>query len=454
MSAVEQPSSLHNPYGDDYKWPDNLYDELSAMSVVASFVYYFAYITNVARKSGEPLKGLQIDPQDEDSIHNSIFATSYTPAEVKALIQDNQEILAIHYSSIFGIESEHLSQFYNLLDALQERADSYTTTRMATIDSAVPNDEMSSMNDAGESVEVQADESRPFEPITLETFDDQYQRKELVYGITRDSVNKRITIIIRGTDSLAMFSNWKANLNAFRKDGHIPDSLKGVRKIKIHRGFYDYLFKKTVTDTDAKSTTKYDQIIADVKNILKNYPDHKIYVTGHSLGAAVATLAGFYLSCDPEIPKPVSSISFASPRVGDASFLNVVQYQEQTKQLRVVRAVNDNDTIAVIPTFAYKHVGFQVTLYKNPKYKPVVHYPSKSLTYASKLKIKMRNSLFASLNFSYDHGDQEYVRRIEEGKSVLEGLNVNVLYNVPTIVGFELEDGNTDPIDETFVDHS
>ena len=50
-----------------------------------------------------------------------------------------------------------------------------------------------------------------------------------------------------------------------------------------------------------------------------------VYVTGHSLGAALATLAGFYLSCDPEIPKPVSSISFASPRVGDASFLNVVQ---------------------------------------------------------------------------------------------------------------------------------
>ena len=102
----------------------------------------------------------------------------------------------------------------------------------------------------------------------------------------------------------------------------------------------------------------------------------------------------------------------------------------------------------------YKHVGFQVTLYKNPQYKPVVHYPSKNSTCTSKAKISMRNSVLSSLNFGYDHGDTEYVRRIEEGKSVLEGLNLNVLYSVPTIVGFELEDGNTGPGDDTFVDHS
>ena len=132
------------------------------------------------------------------------------------------------------------------------------------------------------------------------------------------------------------------------------------------------------------------------------------------------------------------------------------QHQEQTKQLRVVRAVNDNDTIAVIPTLSYKHVGFQVTLYKNPQYPPQIHYPSKDMTCSSKVKIAMRNSILSSLNFSYDHGDIEYVRRIEAGKRVLEGLNLNVLYNVPTIVGFELEDEDSyaGPSEEIFVEHS
>ena len=64
----------------------------------------------------------------------------------------------------------------------------------------------------------------------------------------------------------------------------------------------------------------------------------------------------------------------------------------------------------------------------------------------------MRNSVFSSLNFGYDHSGAEFDKRIGYGKSVLEGLNLNTLYCIPAIVGFELEGKNDPPTLEVFLD--
>ena len=73
----------------------------------------------------------------------------------------------------------------------------------------------------------------------------------------------------------------------------------------LPNSYADYMFSPTIDKDDPEDTTKFDQILADIKPLLEKYPDHKLYVTGHSLGAALSTLASFYLACDPDIPKPV-----------------------------------------------------------------------------------------------------------------------------------------------------
>merc|ERR1712038_475 len=142
--------------------------------------------------------------------------------------------------------------------------------------------------------------------------------------------------------------------------------------------------------------------------VAKN-PGFKVYVTGHSLGAALSTLAAFYLSCDPDIPKPVSNINFASPRVGSESFLKATQLLEQKAQLRILRSMNENDTITVVPSIGFHHVGFQVTAFKKYWFRrahdPEIHYPNPKDGFWSALKWDISNSMLASFSLGYDHSD-------------------------------------------------
>lgn len=87
----------------------------------------------------------------------------------------------------------------------------------------------------------------------MEEFDDKHKKHEMVYDITKDDVNKRLTHVFRGTDlDLAIISNMKANLRANRKCAIVPDLVKGiVKNIHIHAGFYDYIMNLTKNKTDA-----------------------------------------------------------------------------------------------------------------------------------------------------------------------------------------------------------
>ena len=180
--------------------------------------------------------------------------------------------------------------------------------------------------------------------MSLEEFDDENQTKELVYAITKDDAAKRITLVFRGTDtSLAFRTNWSANLDSAKVKGAIPESLKklvpSMKEMKFHSGFYDYVFNKTADQNDNPDIRKYDQILEDVKAQLKKHRGYKLYVTGHSLGAALSTLVSFYLSCEPDedIPKPVMNINFASPRLADVNVLRASEALERAGKLRIFR---------------------------------------------------------------------------------------------------------------------
>eukprot|EP00548_Thalassiothrix_antarctica_P004539 CAMPEP_0194137896 /NCGR_PEP_ID=MMETSP0152-20130528/7731_1 /TAXON_ID=1049557 /ORGANISM="Thalassiothrix antarctica, Strain L6-D1" /LENGTH=76 /DNA_ID=CAMNT_0038835097 /DNA_START=50 /DNA_END=277 /DNA_ORIENTATION=- len=73
-------------------------------------------------------------------------------------------------------------------------------------------------------------------------------------------------------------------------------------------------------EKDDPSNRKYDVIMKECKILLEENPGYKLYVTGHSLGAALSSIFAFYAACDEDIPKPVTCINFASPRVGNKSF--------------------------------------------------------------------------------------------------------------------------------------
>ena len=79
-----------------------------------------------------------------------------------------------------------------------------------------------------------------------------------------------------------------------------------------------------------------------------------LYITGHSLGAALATLAAAKLA---EAHQPVWGVyTFGSPRVGDPAFAK--SYNAALKPI-TMRVGNNNDLVTRIPTrgMEFSHVG-------------------------------------------------------------------------------------------------
>jgi hypothetical protein len=110
--------------------------------------------------------------------------------------------------------------------------------------------------------------------------------------------------------------------NRMRDLGLSPSSLP-----KIHTGFSD------VYDTIR------DKIMSTLKDVGK---DRRIYITGHSLGAAVATIC--HLDIGNNGWKPTSYV-FAPPRVGNSEFATLVNNSKGT----LTNLVNTADIIPTLP---------------------------------------------------------------------------------------------------------
>ena len=114
------------------------------------------------------------------------------------------------------------------------------------------------------------------------------------------------------------------------------------------------------------------QVLAAVRELVDQYKDEEISitVTGHSMGAAIGTLNatdivvnGYNKPKDhPNKTFPVTAIVFASPRLGDKSFLNCFS---NLKYLNVLRVTNDLDPVPKLPPnliFGYEHVGQELVI--------------------------------------------------------------------------------------------
>jgi len=141
---------------------------------------------------------------------------------------------------------------------------------------------------------------------------------------------------------------------AFRGTSSKKDIVTDAKAIKarmsegeVHTGFVG-AYKSIMSD-----------IKDEIKKEIKKRPGFPLYITGHSLGAALATVATQYLEKDqiqgskaPLRDQIAACYTFGSPRVGDKFF------GEKLKS-PVYRVVNTTDIVTVVPLMlmGYSHIG-------------------------------------------------------------------------------------------------
>ena len=139
-----------------------------------------------------------------------------------------------------------------------------------------------------------------------------------------------LVVVCRGTEP-AEFADIKSDLNA----AMVPSST-GIGK--VHKGF-----KESV-----------DNIWPELEDQLKVFGKTRtIWCTGHSLGAAMATLLAYRLQRTDDCPNPKALFTYGSPKVGNSKYVS----QIESIGLLHFRFVNNADIVARVPPWPYKHFG-------------------------------------------------------------------------------------------------
>jgi predicted lipase len=114
------------------------------------------------------------------------------------------------------------------------------------------------------------------------------------------------------------------------------------------------------------------KIFTLIEHYFEKFNANDIFITGHSLGGALATLFySLYLSYVKTIDsynKNIHHISFGSPRVGNHEF---------SKYIKSKRIINGVDIICMLPLpIGYRHINYKNLLNKKifPPFSMEDHY--------------------------------------------------------------------------------
>lgn len=197
------------------------------------------------------------------------------------------------------------------------------------------------------------------------------------YFVERDDKARTQYIAVRGT----------ANKKNILEDIEVRIREDLAIAIPVHAGF--------------DKTTQ--AIYADMKPFLKQ--DYTTYITGHSLGGAIAALLAIYLVQDGYTVAEV--VTFGQPKFTTTAGIKRIEF------LKITRVVDENDIVPMLPPTTllnrihglYEHVGPEVILLEGPHY---VYLPRHD---AARISI---GELWRSIDFAdlADHHMDKYLARL------------------------------------------
>ncbi|NEO97906.1 MAG: lipase family protein [Symploca sp. SIO2E9] len=177
------------------------------------------------------------------------------------------------------------------------------------------------------------------------------------YGVVFRSSQSPYTYIFafRGTDSTEdLLDDFGFNYATFSpciNQDVVPND------VKVESGFYCIY-----SDSDGNTESMQKQLFALIdKYQASEQPINQLYVTGHSLGAAISTL----FSLDIALSRPdinSTTYNYASPRVGNQAFVDFYEQQklQQNPETRTIRIQNVYDKVPCVPLKdqGYQHLSY------------------------------------------------------------------------------------------------
>jgi predicted lipase len=205
-----------------------------------------------------------------------------------------------------------------------------------TVEIEVPT---TAQNNSSDPLEQQASDAQNQIGQTVKEAIKVRQLTPVYLGFVLSSKTRNI-IVFRGTQRN---TEWLYNFYARQKDYYNPVDNKVLGK--VHRGFVDNY--KSIIDPIPRDVAK------------KLDPSVPCYITGHSLGSALAVLASIDLALNiPTLKSQIQLYTYAGARVGDPTFARIhTQYVPNH-----YRIVNLADVIPMLPPIqspggTYVHSG-------------------------------------------------------------------------------------------------
>jgi len=208
----------------------------------------------------------------------------------------------------------------------------------------------------------------------------------------RNIRNKYAVLAFRGTE-VGERADIKADVLVLKV------SMKTVHgaMLKIHQGF----------------SNAYLKIHDDIeKSLLSNLNDMPLYITGHSLGGALATVATKLLENKKMFRDQIAACyTFGSPRVGNKLFA-------RDFKCPIYRVVNTTDIVTIMPTVGYYHVGdIRFLLRKLGEVMGGIPFTDRVLFFLKAIVLNLFTPLVG------DHGIQQYRDKLEEIARIRNALD-------------------------------
>jgi predicted lipase len=176
---------------------------------------------------------------------------------------------------------------------------------------------------------------------TYKNFDDIYinEINEVKYILLTDHKNKKHYISVRGTTN---------SHNALQDINFLKDRSKRL-DIYLHTGFH---------------RTAEEMSVDIIRNLVTGY---EVDLVGHSLGAAISIIVGWYIDyAKYDVGK---CITFGQPKVTDS-----VGTRMMRDKIKILRVVNETDIVSLVPPTGthinnrYAHLGTLIKLLPHGKY--------------------------------------------------------------------------------------